>query len=192
MTIDSVPPSALPSEASSATLFSCPKCGAPRVAADGDAPCTACGTSITVWSFTPLIAAAALAPGEGRCQSHPGKDAVDACERCGGYVCELCATRTGEHLFCPTCFDRLHASRELDTTVARRIRWDSVTWIMLLVAPVSPCNITGLVAIVTSCVTLRKRRAERYLSPVSSYVTLSLFFISSVGVAIAVAVAMTT
>jgi len=169
----------------SAAKIPCPKCGVGHMAEDGTAPCGGCGTVVTIQNFTPVLAAAELVPGEGRCQSHPAKDAVDACERCGGYVCDVCATRTGERLLCPTCFDWLHEREELETTVARRMRWDLLTSSLLVMSFL--CNLALPFALVTACVTLWKRRKERYLSAGSSVLVLTLVLAGVTLIAVAIA-----
>jgi hypothetical protein len=88
---------------------------------------------VTVVTFRPLLDAAALDAGDGRCLIHPGKDAVDVCERCGAYACDVCVTRTGEHVLCPGCFDLLHGRGELETTRPRRMRWDRLCLPLYLV-----------------------------------------------------------
>ncbi len=163
----------------------CPKCGVPHAAGDGTAPCAACGVVISVDNFTPILAAASVEPGAGRCQLHPGKDAVDACDRCGGYVCDLCATRTGERLLCPSCFDWLHERDQLETTVARRMRWDHLTSTLFVLSWL--CNVMLPFAMIAACLTIWKRRSERHLSPTLSYVLLALVFGMTVLLAIGVA-----
>ena len=162
----------------------CPKCNARHRSDDSATACKRCRTVVSVVNFTPLLAAASLAPGEGRCQSHPSKDAIDACERCGGYLCDVCTTRTGEHLLCPTCFEWMHERGELETTISRRMRWDTLTATLLVGSLV--CNLAWPLAMVTACMTLWKRRSERYLSVGSSVAVLLISMLSVLAIVLAV------
>ena len=116
--------------------------------------------------FEPFVDAPAAAPGTGRCAHHPNKDAVDGCACCGSFVCEVCATRTGEQVLCPACFDTLHERGDLATTRSGRVRWDHLTL---------ACGLLGAMCFYVSVIsapatlalgvfTLSKRRKEPWLS----------------------------
>jgi hypothetical protein len=42
------------------------------------------------------------------CATHPGNAAEGICERCGDFMCRLCATPVEGRLYCPRCFDLLY------------------------------------------------------------------------------------
>jgi hypothetical protein len=49
------------------------------------------------------------AGGEASCAGHPGSPAQFVCERCGDFMCRLCATPVEGRLYCPKCFDLLYS-----------------------------------------------------------------------------------
>jgi hypothetical protein len=118
-----------------------------------------------VYLFEPVAVATELTSGAGRCSAHPNKDAVAGCARCGAFVCDVCVTRTGETSLCPACFDTLHARGDLDTTLARRLRWDYLT-LSLGVAGIIPwCGVAASpFAVALGCWCLWRRRREPWLS----------------------------
>ncbi len=144
--------------------IACPVCAGPLPFTAGREACPGCDAVVSVATFRPLLSAAALAAGEGRCLTHPRKDAVDACGRCGAYVCDVCVTRTGEHLLCPACFDLLHDRKELATTRTRRVRWDRMCVPALLLGLVG-CGPLAPVALALAVFALWRRRKEPWLSP---------------------------
>lgn len=118
-------PSASPAAAGS---LRCPRCAPGRVpATDGEQKCMWCRRSATVFLFDPVPDAFTAAGAAGRCARHPNKDAVAGCSRCGSFVCDVCATRTGEELYCTACFETLHERQHLSTTRVSRMRWDDLT-----------------------------------------------------------------
>jgi hypothetical protein len=42
------------------------------------------------------------------CSTHAGNAAAHVCERCGDFMCELCATSAEGRWYCPRCFDLLY------------------------------------------------------------------------------------
>ncbi len=42
------------------------------------------------------------------CATHPGNRAAGICERCGDFMCRLCATPAEGRVYCPRCFDLLY------------------------------------------------------------------------------------
>ena len=135
--------------------------------------CGSCKTSVRITQFRPVLDAAALDVGEGRCLNHPGKDALDACGRCGGYVCDVCVTRTGERVLCPACFDLLHERGELDTTRRRRVRWDRMSLPAVILGG-AVCGPLGVVGLGVAIYALWRRRKEPWLSPWPPIVTIVL------------------
>jgi hypothetical protein len=47
------------------------------------------------------------------CAYHAGNRAEAPCRRCGSFLCPLCITPVAGETYCPGCFDRLRAAREL-------------------------------------------------------------------------------
>lgn len=91
----------------------CVRCNMPlptwALAGQEGADCGACGSWNRVRLF-PAALAQGAAPnaelaveGEAACFDHPGKRAVAACDRCGRFVCQLCAVETGKGMWCPSC-----------------------------------------------------------------------------------------
>lgn len=170
--------------------LACPACGSGHLAGDErQSVCTTCRAEVRIARFRPVLDAAALDAGEGRCLNHPGKDAVDACGRCGGYVCDVCLTRTGEHLLCPACFDLMHGRGELATTRARRMRWDRLCMPLLLLSVVV-CQPFAPVAIGAAIYVLVRRRRDRWLDAQPAVWTLVLAFLPLALLALVIAGAM--
>lgn len=42
------------------------------------------------------------------CVAHPENPAAGVCERCGDFMCRLCATMVEGRVYCPKCFDLLY------------------------------------------------------------------------------------
>jgi len=59
----------------------------------------------------------ALDPARGApCANHPGNAADHLCERCGDFICRLCALPVEGRLYCPKCFELLYARGSLSFT----------------------------------------------------------------------------
>ncbi|MBM3457815.1 MAG: hypothetical protein FJX77_04705, partial [Armatimonadetes bacterium] len=56
------------------------------------------------------------APGGAACAGHPGNAARIVCDRCGDFMCRLCATPVEGHTYCPACFTLLHSQGSLAFT----------------------------------------------------------------------------
>ncbi len=143
----------------------CPRCHR-RVPATGTSwgRCPKCLARYRVIEFTPLLDAAELAAGAGRCANHPGKDASNGCARCGAFVCDVCVTRTGEDLYCPDCFSLLHTRGQLATTQTSRTRWDSLVLLLTCMAPFT-CWGSLLFSVPLSVWMLFRLRKDRWLRP---------------------------
>jgi hypothetical protein len=50
------------------------------------------------------------------CSAHPGNPAAGICERCGDFMCRLCATPAEGRVYCPRCFDLLYNRGALQYT----------------------------------------------------------------------------
>ena len=48
------------------------------------------------------------APAGSHCAEHEDNPAALLCERCGDFLCALCATPIERRVYCPRCFDLLH------------------------------------------------------------------------------------
>jgi hypothetical protein len=91
----------------------CARCNMPLPKWDllrGDGPdCPACHSQNRVRLFPAALAqsatpsAAEALDGEAACFDHPGKRATAVCERCGRFVCQLCAVEMGAGVSCPSC-----------------------------------------------------------------------------------------
>ena len=96
----------------------CGACGRPLRPAAGAGRCV-CGVSSRVFLFHPV-----RSPGGGHgtapvaagtpCAYHAGNAASASCERCGSFLCSLCATPVGGRTYCTACFERLHSSGGLE------------------------------------------------------------------------------
>lgn len=107
---------------------SCPFCG---TVFDADQPaltrvCPTCRNVVRVFQVEappalPIVAAAvapAAVQGEGAvqappCARHPANAAVTACNRCGDFVCSVCATPVEGAVLCVRCFEFKHGQGEL-------------------------------------------------------------------------------
>ena len=161
----------------------CPKCRRP-VPGEGDLVCGGCATELFVLRFAPVVAAADAALAGARCAQHPGKPASAACGRCGSFLCGVCVTRTGEEVLCPACFELLHEREELDTTRARRMRWDHLA-LTLTVASFVPCvgSVAAPFALVAAIYVPFRLRREPWMSRAMTWGNLAFW-----GLALAVAV----
>jgi hypothetical protein len=56
---------------------------------------------------------------DGQCILHASSPAVDACQRCGNFYCEVCRTRWHGQVLCLACIERAFETREADPAEAR-------------------------------------------------------------------------
>ncbi len=98
----------------------------------------------------------AVTPGlEAPCVNHAANPAVGVCERCGDFMCRLCATMVEGRAYCPKCFDLLYSRGSLQfaqrqfTTPAATLALGIISGIMGLIPCVGvlalPLAIGGLV-----------------------------------------------
>jgi uncharacterized paraquat-inducible protein A len=92
-------------------LSRCPHCRTPLALAEGGFyRCPGCRRPFDY--FPARIEAPPLsgpeAPAGSHCAEHEGNPAVVLCERCGDFLCALCATPIERRVYCPRCFDLLH------------------------------------------------------------------------------------
>ena len=141
----------------------CPRCRAAQIAdLDGSRVCSACGGSFEVYGFR--AAARRVAAPEGSvaragCAEHPGNLSVGSCERCGSFVCSLCATPIEAKTLCPRCFERLHEAGQLRTTRRESLNWGRLVMVLGLLAwlPLYGCGF-GIAAVAIGIYGLRQLR----------------------------------
>ncbi len=76
-------------------------------------PSAAAVPAFTAW--TPPVAEALVDPTtQAPCPMHPQNAAANLCERCGDFMCTLCATRVEGRTYCPRCFDLLYQRGSLE------------------------------------------------------------------------------
>ena len=92
---------------------------------------------------------AAAGPEAGQpCAIHQRNAAVAACERCGSFVCSLCRIDFDEHVYCPSCFERLSESGSIESAKTRFRDYEGLasltatlgclfTWIGILLGPLA-------------------------------------------------------
>ena len=129
-------------------------------------PCSKCARPVEAWVFpaawtnpvglppTPVSDENAAS-----CFLHPSNQADVACSRCGRFVCHLCASGSGEHAVCNTCFARLSADR--DPAFARRATLHDGIGLSLATLPALTVFLplfTGPMAAVYTLATWRRTR----------------------------------
>src|SRR3712207_1972978 len=99
---------------------SCPRCNATLgIDASGEYACSRCHRPFQVYVASVRPAAAPPLPEaatglrtgpllpDARCAFHANNPAAGVCERCGDFMCGLCATPVEGRSYCPRCFDLL-------------------------------------------------------------------------------------
>ena len=94
----------------------CPHCSQPLVG-DLSTTCAACTKPFMAVAFTPAMrfhrqadsASAETTP----CANHETNLAIDACNRCGAFICALCRMETDELVACPSCLELLDQEGKL-------------------------------------------------------------------------------
>jgi len=169
----------------------CPRCSQPLDGSGERRTCRGCGKPATVLVFEPPVDEMSAGSATGRCAQHPNKDAAVGCGRCGSFICDVCATRTGEQVLCPACFDTLHERGDLATTRTSRVRWDQLTLACGLVSWLCYVSvITAPAALALGVFALSKRRKEPWLSTARIVWGMVLALIGlAMGVALIVALA---
>ena len=115
----------------------CNRCNRPlpkwELGAQHPAQCPECGASSIVRVFPALfhapggpVLSEAAAEGESTCFDHPGKRAVEACSRCGRFVCQLCAVEFKGAIWCPSCFTAGESSTTKVEFENSRTLYDSI------------------------------------------------------------------
>ena len=73
------------------------------------------------------------------CATHPENGAAALCERCGDFMCSLCATWADGRQYCPRCFDLLYQRGAL--YIARRsFQWPTISLVTGIIGIAMVCN----------------------------------------------------
>ncbi len=112
-------------------------------------------------SLPPLQPASAPPPGfvapqapSSPCAHHPGNAAVGVCDRCGDFICRLCATPIEGRVYCPRCFELLfdRGSLGFKQRAFHRPAIAATTAVLALLGSVIPCY--GLAAVPTGAIAI--------------------------------------
>ncbi len=106
--------------------------------------CPNCLSRITLEVFPALFRTPAaleashsgLTGGEACCFEHSTRLAVDACHRCGRFVCTLCEVNMQGQVWCPSCLQLDKAEPAVEQLSRHRVLYDSIalalaTWPLL-------------------------------------------------------------
>ena len=172
----------------------CPRCKRPLGSGrlvTGLLTCPHCQSAFEAVRFTPpepravVRQVAEAGPGESvSCANHAKNEAVANCERCGGFICELCKIEADGKTLCPACFDRLSAEGALESTVTTFKDYgrmaSSLAVVGLLMWIFAP--VFGLAAAYYATRGLRqKRKMGESDGVVSMYIALVLGILETVG-----------
>jgi len=98
----------------------CPRCDGEydhAILRDGLHTCSACRRShaaLVGHPPPPVVRRPDATAGDTtECIHHDGNLAVDACARCGSFLCALCRMETDEQVLCPGCLEKLNADGKL-------------------------------------------------------------------------------
>jgi hypothetical protein len=122
------------------------------------------GSALTL---VPQVASRA-GPGEATCATHANNAAVSTCERCGDFMCILCASRVEGRLYCPRCLDLLYTRGALKveqqrfTEPAAALRFAIYSLLGFFVCGIS--HVVAIAAIVKAASALRQIRLRPGLS----------------------------
>lgn len=139
----------------------CARCAMPLLKWDllrGDtAACPSCGSQNQVRLFPAALAEAATPraeaalDGEAACFDHPGKRAAAVCERCGRFVCQLCAIEIGAGVSCPSCLvNPREKIRQPDGDHARTLydTWAlAIPFVLLILWPLTALSAPAVTAL---------------------------------------------
>ncbi len=108
-------------------------------------PCPACSRPVQVEAYPAILAGPAvgrrsetiLTDGQASCFHHARKKATAACDRCGRFLCALCATELGQRLLCLDCYKQEASGptgRNDGTNSSRQFtRYDNLALILSLI-----------------------------------------------------------
>jgi len=95
-------------------------------------PCQSCGTPFIANVFPALyrqedaLNAARVSEGQSSCFYHPANSAMNACERCGRFLCSVCDIELeGSHI-CPACLSTGRKKGLINNLNTQRTLYDSV------------------------------------------------------------------
>ncbi len=103
-------------------------------------PCPFCGHALMVRRFPAATMAAPDAVGatipradeQAGCFFHPGRVADSLCERCGRFVCSLCAVEFKGQDHCPTCMRQRLDPESAPDAARRLVRHDKIALLLAL------------------------------------------------------------
>jgi hypothetical protein len=136
----------------------CARCDMPLPRWAGDiGGCPACGSQQTIRLF-PAALVQGTAPqtetaqqGEAACFDHPSKRAVSSCQRCGRFVCRLCAIEFRGRLLCPSCFAAPAGREEAVSPDSWRTMYDTVAltipFALLVIWPLTILSAPSVIAL---------------------------------------------
>ena len=96
-------------------------------------------------------AAGGLGPADLRvavCATHPGRTAGQLCQRCGDFMCSLCATWADGGQYCPRCFDLLYQRGALSVSRCRA-RWPTLAMLARSFRQNSAITVAGTLVALT-------------------------------------------
>lgn len=109
------------------------------------APCPACSEPVQVDAYPAILAGPVvgrrgetiLTEGQASCFHHAQKKATAACDRCGRFLCALCATELGQRQLCLDCYKQeLSGMAEQDAganSVRQFTRYDNMALTLSLI-----------------------------------------------------------
>lgn len=139
------------------SVLTCTICGTPLAEAEFGATvtCPACGQTAAVYRFPAFsrrsaagAPASAAGQGEAACYHHADKRAEAVCDACGRFLCGLCSIPFNDRTLCPACL-ALTQTAEADTHIPRRLRYDKLAMLCVLVSPFVYC-----ISFINACFTL--------------------------------------
>ena len=154
--------------ASSAHELRCARCGTrtdPVLAAQGPVACFTCGDTIhsrvfpAMWRALEVARPEQIVAGDdASCFNHPDNRAAAACQRCGRFICSLCAIPLAGQTLCPSCVEA-HARGDTPPAAApviapKRVLYGNMA-LSLALLPLLVWPLTLLTAPAALFVTLR-------------------------------------
>ncbi len=129
--------------------LTCPECGFELSHVFLETPdfqgCKVCGTELSVRAFPACFQApetiqpADLFRGEEEtsCFHHADKKAVDACSRCGKFLCALCSVEIGTELLCPECLIAGETKGADQSLERERTLYDSIAFAVAVITGIT-------------------------------------------------------
>jgi hypothetical protein len=101
-----------------------------------------------------------LTEDQASCFNHPQKKAIVPCDRCGRFLCALCATPSGGRQLCLDCY-KAEASEQTGTSLANKhlVRYDNMALVLSLIP------FYGITAIVAAFYAIRHWKTRMSVLP---------------------------